>query len=261
MRPQFVGRSGHDRRHRVIRVIAGQPGLRHGSAQGQGQDGTITQPSTVTLASTQGMCHGGQCERWSAAQLTLEGLRVVAAQGSFALGVEEYVKQTEKKARSKVESRLRSTRMARVYGGATPPTGADGLQVSTGAGTPASAGSRASGRAGGAATGTNTSGRAAPPPVPPAASGASSVPHPPGSAGAGSGATGVAGGATPGAGSTSSAGRDGSRVRPRSSEADAHHARGFALRKKGDFRGAIAAYSEAIALDKNHFKAFFNRGA
>ena len=35
----------------------------------------------------------------------------------------------------------------------------------------------------------------------------------------------------------------------------------FALRKKGDFRGAIAAYSEAIALDKNHFKAFFNRGA
>lgn len=43
-------------------------------------------------------------------------------------------------------------------------------------------------------------------------------------------------------------------------EADAHHARGFALRRKGDFVGAIAQYSRAISLDPNHFKAYFNRG-
>lgn len=45
-----------------------------------------------------------------------------------------------------------------------------------------------------------------------------------------------------------------------SAEADAHHARGFAARRRGDFSGAIAEYSAAIALDPRHFKAFFNRG-
>jgi hypothetical protein len=41
--------------------------------------------------------------------------------------------------------------------------------------------------------------------------------------------------------------------------ADAHHARGFALRKQGDFRGAIMEYSHAIDLVSTHFKALFNR--
>jgi tetratricopeptide (TPR) repeat protein len=44
-----------------------------------------------------------------------------------------------------------------------------------------------------------------------------------------------------------------------SPEADVHHARGFALRRKGDFAGAIAEYTRAIALDPGHFKAYFNR--
>lgn len=178
------------------------------------------------------------------------------------------MKQTEKKARSKVESRLRSTRMARVYGGATPSPGPEALQVSTGGGTPAAARSLANGGAsGGRGAGSASAGRVAPPAVPPASSGGvagSGAPHPPGGAGAGAG-SGAAMGAKVAPGSageaTTRTSREGSRVRPRSSEADAHHARGFALRKKGDFHGAIAAYSQAIALDKHHFKAFFNRGA
>jgi tetratricopeptide (TPR) repeat protein len=42
-------------------------------------------------------------------------------------------------------------------------------------------------------------------------------------------------------------------------EADNHHAKGFALRRKGDFAGAIAEYTKAIELDPQHFKAYFNR--
>ena len=36
--------------------------------------------------------------------------------------------------------------------------------------------------------------------------------------------------------------------------------RGYAARKRGDFQGAIAEYSRALALDPRHFKALFNRG-
>ena len=39
-----------------------------------------------------------------------------------------------------------------------------------------------------------------------------------------------------------------------------HHAKGYQLRKQGDFQAAIAEYSTAIALDANNFKAWFNRG-
>ena len=42
--------------------------------------------------------------------------------------------------------------------------------------------------------------------------------------------------------------------------ADIHHAKGFALRKEGNFRDAVVEYTTAINLDKNHFKAYFNRG-
>lgn len=48
--------------------------------------------------------------------------------------------------------------------------------------------------------------------------------------------------------------------RSASADADAHHARGFALRRRGDFAGAIAEYSRAISADPRHFKALFNRG-
>ena len=41
--------------------------------------------------------------------------------------------------------------------------------------------------------------------------------------------------------------------------ADAHHARGYALRKQGDLRGAVEEYSRALALNPRHFKALFNR--
>lgn len=41
--------------------------------------------------------------------------------------------------------------------------------------------------------------------------------------------------------------------------ADEHHARGYALRKQGDFVGAVAEYSRALELDPTHFKAMFNR--
>jgi Flp pilus assembly protein TadD len=44
------------------------------------------------------------------------------------------------------------------------------------------------------------------------------------------------------------------------STADEHHARGYALRKAGEFRGAIEEYSAALRLDPRHFKALFNRG-
>jgi len=41
--------------------------------------------------------------------------------------------------------------------------------------------------------------------------------------------------------------------------ADAAHARGYALRKRGDFLGAVAAYTAALELQPEHFKALFNR--
>lgn len=43
------------------------------------------------------------------------------------------------------------------------------------------------------------------------------------------------------------------------SAADAAHSRGYALRKQGNFLGAVEAYSEAIQLQPGHFKALFNR--
>ena len=46
----------------------------------------------------------------------------------------------------------------------------------------------------------------------------------------------------------------------RASLADEHHAKGYSLRKQGDFAAAIEEYSQAIALHPHHFKALFNRG-
>lgn len=43
-------------------------------------------------------------------------------------------------------------------------------------------------------------------------------------------------------------------------EADMAHAKGFNLRRVGDFAGAIEKYTRAIELDPGHFKAYFNRG-
>ncbi len=43
-------------------------------------------------------------------------------------------------------------------------------------------------------------------------------------------------------------------------EADEHHARGFALRKDNDFKGAVEEYTKAISKNPTHFKAYFNRG-
>lgn len=42
--------------------------------------------------------------------------------------------------------------------------------------------------------------------------------------------------------------------------ADYYHARGYAARKQGDFKGAIGEYSRALSLSPTHFKALFNRG-
>ena len=41
--------------------------------------------------------------------------------------------------------------------------------------------------------------------------------------------------------------------------ADDHHGRGYALRKHGDFAGAVAEYSAGLALDPKHFRCRFNR--
>lgn len=41
--------------------------------------------------------------------------------------------------------------------------------------------------------------------------------------------------------------------------ADQHHARGYALRKQGNFAEAIQEYSEAIQLQPRHLKSLFNR--
>lgn len=41
--------------------------------------------------------------------------------------------------------------------------------------------------------------------------------------------------------------------------ADDHHARGYALRKRGDFAGAVREYGAALTLDPAHFRARFNR--
>ena len=42
--------------------------------------------------------------------------------------------------------------------------------------------------------------------------------------------------------------------------ADEHHGQGYSFRKKGNFAAAIEEYSQAIALEPQHFKALFNRG-
>jgi tetratricopeptide (TPR) repeat protein len=51
---------------------------------------------------------------------------------------------------------------------------------------------------------------------------------------------------------------------PRSNDtfakADEFHAKGFDLRKQGDYNGAIEEYSQALSLNPIHFKALFNRG-
>lgn len=41
--------------------------------------------------------------------------------------------------------------------------------------------------------------------------------------------------------------------------ADTHYARGYALRKRGDFAGAVQEYTAALAQDPSHFKSLFNR--
>lgn len=47
---------------------------------------------------------------------------------------------------------------------------------------------------------------------------------------------------------------------PERAKAEYHHARGYSLRKQGNFRGAVEEYSAAISLHPRHFKALFNRG-
>ncbi len=42
--------------------------------------------------------------------------------------------------------------------------------------------------------------------------------------------------------------------------ADEHHGQGYSFRKQGNFAAAIEEYSQAIALEPQHFKALFNRG-
>lgn len=39
-----------------------------------------------------------------------------------------------------------------------------------------------------------------------------------------------------------------------------HHARGYMLRKRGDFHSAILHYSKALEAQPDHFSALFNRG-
>lgn len=39
-----------------------------------------------------------------------------------------------------------------------------------------------------------------------------------------------------------------------------HHARGYMLRKRGDFDSAILHYGKALEAQSNHFSALFNRG-
>ena len=48
--------------------------------------------------------------------------------------------------------------------------------------------------------------------------------------------------------------------RERFARAEAHHGAGYAMRKGGDFRGAVEEYTAALALAPGHFKALFNRG-
>lgn len=42
--------------------------------------------------------------------------------------------------------------------------------------------------------------------------------------------------------------------------ADYYHARGYAARKQGNFKGAVDEYTRALSLSPTHFKALFNRG-
>lgn len=43
-------------------------------------------------------------------------------------------------------------------------------------------------------------------------------------------------------------------------QADEYHAKGFALRKAGNFIAAIEEYTRALKVNPKHFKALFNRG-
>jgi tetratricopeptide (TPR) repeat protein len=43
-------------------------------------------------------------------------------------------------------------------------------------------------------------------------------------------------------------------------QAEHFHAQGYASRKRGDYKQAIALYSQALAILPSHFKALFNRG-
>ena len=61
--------------------------------------------------------------------------------------------------------------------------------------------------------------------------------------------------------SSSSAGGDNDRTFTQpANQADEYHAKGFALRKAGNFLGAIEEYTNALELNPKHFKALFNRG-
>jgi tetratricopeptide (TPR) repeat protein len=70
-------------------------------------------------------------------------------------------------------------------------------------------------------------------------------------------AAGSGGSASSGSGSSSSVEADPAK---RSKLADYYHARGYAARKQGNFKGAVEEYSRALALSPTHFKALFNRG-
>ena len=184
-------------------------------------------------------------------------------QGSFALGVEEYVKQTEKKARRHVESRLRSQQAAgsrlTTGAGATDAT-TPSMSTKSGTGrhpamTPAARATRRPPQVmpSPGPTPHALRRRVEPPAAASSASSSSSSNHPHAPVGARSGHNGAATAATPSVATAASppggrqprqpsgSGRGGSGrkadaapARPRNPQADAHHARGFALRKKGE---------------------------
>lgn len=71
----------------------------------------------------------------------------------------------------------------------------------------------------------------------------------------------LAGGTTGGGGSSVSSSNT-IEVDPqkRAKLADYYHARGYAARKQGNFKGAVEEYTRALSLSPAHFKALFNRG-
>jgi hypothetical protein len=68
--------------------------------------------------------------------------------------------------------------------------------------------------------------------------------------------------AAAGSGGSASSGSSSVEADPakRSKLADYYHARGYAARKQGNFKGAVEEYTRALALSPTHFKALFNRG-